>query len=189
MEKIKLNNAGYMYPMPMTLVGTSSEGRPNFMAVAWISRVNNQPPVLAAAINNRHLTNKAIRENKEFSVNIPGIDLLEKTDFCGLVSGKYTDKSGLFEVFHGELENAPMIKECPLCMECRLWETLEMPTNTLFLGEIVGMYAGEEFLTDGKPDIVKMNPFVLTMPDNGYRAVGEYLGAAWKAGLKLKNEG
>jgi len=39
---------------------------------------------------------------------------VEATDWCGLHSGKRTDKSKVFETFAGELENAPMIKACRL---------------------------------------------------------------------------
>jgi len=57
----------------------------------------------------------------------------------------------------------------------------------LFIGEIVGAYTEERFLTDGKPDIRKMKPLVLTMPDNQYWTVGEYAGQAWGEGKKLKS--
>ncbi len=76
-------------------------------------RVNLKPPLLAVALNKptslpRH------PENQTFSVNFPGANLMEKADYCGLVSGHKVDKSGLFRVFYGELETAPLIEECPL---------------------------------------------------------------------------
>jgi flavin reductase (DIM6/NTAB) family NADH-FMN oxidoreductase RutF len=117
-------------------------------------------------------------------VNFPTADMVEKTDYCGLVSGKKADKSQVFEVFYGELKTAPMIRECPLCIECRLADICELPANDLFIGEIVGAYSEEQYLTDGKPDIKKMNPMVLTMPDNRYWTVGGYAGKAWGEGKK-----
>jgi flavin reductase (DIM6/NTAB) family NADH-FMN oxidoreductase RutF len=96
------------------------------------------------------------------------------------------DKSGLFRVFYGELETAPLIEECPLGLECRLYQVVELPANDLFIGEIVAAYADEDCLTDGRPDILKINPLVLTMPDNNYWTVGEQAGQAWQAGKKLK---
>jgi flavin reductase (DIM6/NTAB) family NADH-FMN oxidoreductase RutF len=105
-----------------------------------------------------------------------------QTDYCGLVSGWETDKSGVFEAFYGELETAPMIEECPLCMECKLFDAILLPSHHLLLGEVVATYADKECLTDGKPDVQKMNPFVLTMPDNTYWSVGEEAGKAWFIG-------
>jgi len=189
MAKVNLGANAYIYPMPVTLVGATVEGRANFMAVGWVMRVNRQPPLLAVALNKAHFTPVGIRQHRAFSVNFPGADLMEKTDYCGLVSGRQVDKSGLFRVFYGELETAPLIEECPLGLECRLYEVVELPVNDLFIGEIVAAYASEDCLTDGQPDILKINPLMLTMPDNHYWTVGERAGKAWAAGKKIKQAG
>ncbi|MDM8548685.1 flavin reductase family protein [Desulfobacterales bacterium HSG2] len=186
MEKINIGNNAFIYPMPVTLVGATVQGKANFMTVGWVTRVNAKPAMLAVGLNKAHYTPTGIREAKTFSVNFPSADMVEKTDYCGLVSGRKTDKSDVFEVFYGELKTAPMIRECPLCIECKLTEICELPTNNLFIGEIAAAYTEEKFLTDGKPDVKKINPLVLTMPDNSYWTVGEYAGKAWGEGKKLK---
>lgn len=185
MGMTRIDNNVSIYPMPVVLAGAVVGEQANFLAVGWISRVNSQPPILAMALNKRHFTNGGIREHKEFSVNVPGVDLLEKVDYCGLVSGRDADKSKLFNVFYGKLRAAPLIRECPLCMACTLVETVSLPSNDLFIGEIVEAYAEEGCLTAGSPDISKMQPFTLTMPDNTYWKVGEKAGKAWEAGRKL----
>ena len=187
MEKIKIDSNAFVYPMPMALVGSVVNGKANFMALGWISRVNFKPPMIGIALG-PHYTNKGIAENKAFSVNIPGISLIDKTDYCGLVSGRNTDKSGVFEVFYGDVRGAPLIKECPVCMACRLYDEIRLPFNTLFVGEIVEVYSEERYLTDGNPDIKKINPFTLTMPDNNYWEVGNNAGKAWSTGKKLKKK-
>ena len=88
MGKIRINANVFMYPMPVVLVGAIVMGKPNFMAVGWISRVNANPPMLAIGINKAHHTSKGIKENETFSVNIPSADMLDRVDHCGLVSGK-----------------------------------------------------------------------------------------------------
>jgi flavin reductase (DIM6/NTAB) family NADH-FMN oxidoreductase RutF len=184
-DKVNIGTNAFVYPMPMTLVGATVEGRANFMAVAWVSRVNRTPPMIGVALNKRHHTPTGIREHGTFSINIPGADLMVQTDYCGLVSGRETDKSGVFEVFYGELKTAPMIEQCPLCLECRWVETVPLPTNHLFIGEIVAAYAVEDCLVDGKPDVGKIRPFVLTMPDNNYWTVGQHAGKAWSVGREF----
>ncbi|MBF0546009.1 MAG: flavin reductase family protein [Candidatus Riflebacteria bacterium] len=181
MEKIKIGKNAFVYPMPMALVGSVVNGKENFMAVGWISRVNFSPAMIGISLG-PHFTNKGIEEGKEFSVNIPGISMMEKTDHCGLVSGANTDKSKFFEVFYGDLKNAPLIKECPICIACKLFSAVKLPSNTLYIGEIVEAYSEERYLTDGKPDVKKINPFSLTMPDNNYWEVGNNVGKAWNVG-------
>jgi flavin reductase (DIM6/NTAB) family NADH-FMN oxidoreductase RutF len=156
------------------------------MALGWLSRVNASPPLLGAGLGKHHYTIRGIEEAETFSINYPSAGMMEVTDYCGMVSGDKVDKAGLFEVFYGELKNAPMIEGCPLCLECRLVEKHEYATNTWFVGEIVGAYAEQRCLKDGKPDIKKMNPLLLTMPDNSYWTVGEYAGKAWGAGKDYK---
>jgi len=188
MEKIAIDANAFIYPMPVALAGAQVDAKPNFLAVSWVSRVNYQPPLIAVALGKAHYTNAGINENKTFSVNIPGEDLVRLTDYCGLVSGRQADKSKLFEVFYGRLKSAPMIKECPLCMECRLVEKVVLASNELFIGEICAAYCDEKFLTEGKPDVRKLKPFTLTMPDNNYWAMGGLIARAWSAGKDMPDK-
>lgn len=171
--------------MPVVLVGTQVGGKANFMTVGWCARANANPPMVVCGIGNHHYTPKGIEETKTFSVNIPSSHLLEKTDYCGLVSGEKVDKSRVFDVFYGSLKTAPMIKECPVTLECRLVQAVPLATNTLFIGEIAGAYADGNVIKDKKPDFSVIDPLFLTMPDNRYWTLGNYAGDAWSAGKKL----
>jgi flavin reductase (DIM6/NTAB) family NADH-FMN oxidoreductase RutF len=184
MEKMQIGQNFFM-PMPVILVGTQVNGKANFMTVGWCSRANAAPPMIVCGIGNHHYTPKGIAETKTFSVNIPSSDLLEKTDYCGLVSGEKTDKSHVFDVFYGSLKTAPMIEECPVTLECRLFQTVPLSTNTLFIGEIAGVYADGRVMKEGKPDFPEIDPLFLTMPDNRYWTLGKYAGNAWSAGKNL----
>jgi flavin reductase (DIM6/NTAB) family NADH-FMN oxidoreductase RutF len=185
MEKQQLGN-NFFIPMPVVLVGTQVHGKENFMAVGWCARVNGSPPMVACGINNSHYTPDGIRETGTFSINIPSSTLLEKTDYCGIASGKKVDKSKVFDVFYGKLETAPMIRECPVSLECRLVQAVPLPTHSLFIGEIVGVYADGNVIRDGKPDFPMIDPLFLTMPDNRYWTLGRHAGDAWSAGKNLK---
>jgi flavin reductase (DIM6/NTAB) family NADH-FMN oxidoreductase RutF len=189
MEKTELGANIFLYPMPVTLLGTVLQGRVNFMTLGWVTRVNASPPMLAVAVSKSHATPEGIREQGTFSVNIPHTGMKEKVDYCGLVSGLSTDKSDIFEIFYGKTGTAPMIAECPLCIECRLSGTVDLPTNTLFIGNIVESFSEERYLTGGHPDIKKINPLLLTMPDNGFWSVGERTGTAWADGKNYRTRG
>jgi flavin reductase (DIM6/NTAB) family NADH-FMN oxidoreductase RutF len=185
MKKIRIDPNTFI-PMPVTLVGTLVDGKPNFMAVGWVSRVNAAPPYIAVGIYKGHYTPAGIEQNHTFSVNFPGTALLVETDYCGIVSGRKVDKSKIFDLFYGELKTAPMIEQCPLCLECRLTDVHELPSNKLFIGEIVTSYTEKKYLTNGQPDYEKMDAMILTMPDNKYRTIGKVAGDAWSAGKKMR---
>jgi len=133
MVKMKLDDGDFGYPMPVTLVGATVDGKPNFMAVAWVSRVNYSPTYLAIAIGRKHHTTRGIEEHGTFSVNLPGRDLVVPTDYVGIYSGAEVDKAEIFDVFYGELETAPMAEGCPLCAEYRVAHKLELPGDYLYV--------------------------------------------------------
>ena len=188
MGKVIVKKSLFCLPWTQTILGTTFKGKVNFMALDWVTRVNFSPPMLGICVGKQHATHEAILDTKEFSVNVPSVDMMEITDYAGLVSGKQVDKSGLFEVFHGELKKAPMIKSCPVTIECRVVETVDLPTNDFFIGEMINIYSEEKYLTDEKPDYEKIKPFLLTMPDNTFWSLGSPIGKAWNAGKKLKEE-
>jgi flavin reductase (DIM6/NTAB) family NADH-FMN oxidoreductase RutF len=184
MDKIKIAN-NFFIPMPVVLVGTQVSGKANFMAVGWCSRANSAPPMILCGIGNHHYTPKGINETGTFSVNLPSSDLMEKVDYCGIVSGEKSDKSRIFNVFYGSLKTAPMIRECPVTVECRLVQSVPLPTNTIFIGEIGDVYADESMIEDGKLNFAVIDPLLLTMPDNRYWTLGKEAGKAWSAGRNL----
>lgn len=182
MDKREIDRQVFVYPMPMVVVGADIGDRPNFMPVAWVTRVSAREPWIAVAMNKVHATNEGIREHGEFGLSVPSCGMLAEVDHLGLVSGKREDKSHAFTVTRGRLAHAPMAGECRLTMECRVVRTVDLETHELFVGEVAGAYADDDVLTDGSPDVGKLEPFVLTMPDNRYWSVGAQCGRAWSDG-------
>jgi flavin reductase (DIM6/NTAB) family NADH-FMN oxidoreductase RutF len=78
-----------------------------------------------------------------------------------------------------------MIRECSVNLECKVVQTLEFPGEVAFIGEIVAAYVDEACLTDGKPDIKKLDPLLFSYRDNHYLRVGEPIGRAWSVGKRL----
>ncbi len=155
-NKVDLGAQVAPYPMPVVLVCANVKGKANFLAIAWFMEAAISPPKVAVALNKAHYTNQGIKENKTFSVNIPTEDLVKATDYCGLVSGSEADKSGIFDVFYGKVETAPMITECPVNLECRLDKVIDNGSNEMFIGNILSTFTEERYLTAGAVDIKKV---------------------------------
>ncbi len=186
--KIDIGSQGFLYPMPMVLVGVDLDSGPTFMPVAWVNRVQMNPPRVVLGMNKEHATNEGVRVNWQFSLCLPTRGLIAVTDWCGMHSAnEAVDKAEVFTVWRGNLDHAPMIAECPLCLECRLEQTVDLGSHELFVGEVISTWCDENALTAGNPDIEKMEPFTLTMPDNRYWAVGEFLGKAWSIGREFEH--
>jgi len=172
----------------MVLVGANVRGKANFLAVAWVTMAAYNPLKIAIALSKAHYTNSGIKDNKTFSICIPSEEMLEVTDYCGLVSGSKTDKSKVFDVFYGELKTAPMIAECPVNLECRLDKVIDNGSNEMFIGDIMATYTEDRYLTNRVVDMKKTRPFMLSQNDTRYYALGESKANAWNAGKNYKSK-
>jgi flavin reductase (DIM6/NTAB) family NADH-FMN oxidoreductase RutF len=186
MEKITLGPMPYISVMPTLLVGANVKGTPNYMTAAWATVACMAPPMVCVAINKGRYTAKGIEENRTFSLNVPSTEQVVETDHCGLVSGAKEEKSGVFTSFYGKLETAPLIEECPVNIECRLFQSVDVGSHLLFIGEVVEVHADSACVTDGKPDITKVNPIVYAQA--AYFGVGSLVEKAFSAGLKYRKE-
>jgi len=197
MTKNKILPGSYVFPTPVVLVGANVNAKPNFNAIGWVCALEFGPPLISISSNQQHYNNIGIKENQTFSVNTPSVDMVEISDYCGMKSGKKVDKSELFDVFYGELKTAPMIKEAPLNLECKVIHTVDTTEianakngHDIFIGEVVQAYAEDKYLTKGALDVAKINPFVLSNSMNkmNYYKIGDELGRAWRVGRNYKKE-
>jgi len=186
MEKITLGPMPYMSVMPAVLVGADVKGKPNYMTAAWATVACMAPPMVCVAINKIRYTAIGIEENKTFSLNVPSETQVVETDHCGLVSGVKEDKNGVFRSFYGKLKTAPMAEECPVNIECKLFKSVECGSHLLYIGEVVEIHADKSCLTDGKPDVKKINPIVYAQMT--YFGVGNQVGPAFSAGKKYQKK-
>jgi flavin reductase (DIM6/NTAB) family NADH-FMN oxidoreductase RutF len=109
-----------------------------------------------------------------------------ETDHCGLVSGTQEDKSGVFRSFYGKLKTAPLAEECPVNIECKLFKSVDCGSHLLYIGEVVEIHADTSCVTDGKPDITKINPILYAQAR--YFGVGKQVGEAFSAGKKYRKK-
>lgn len=165
-------------PYIAVLAGATVNGKPNYATIGAYGVVS-QKPVLYISLKNSHYTTKGVVENGFFSVNIPSSEAIEKTDYCGTVSGNKVDKSIIFESFYDEAGRAPMIKECPVNYLCKVIQAIPIYDFTMFLGEIVAAYANEDCLENGKPNALQVKPTILM--DTGYYDVNQRVGSIFKA--------
>jgi Conserved protein/domain typically associated with flavoprotein oxygenases, DIM6/NTAB family len=150
----------YMSVMPVVLVGANVQGKPNYMTAAWATVACMVPPMVCVAVNKGRYTARGIEENGTFSLNVPSVPQVIPADYCGLITGAQEDKSGVFHSFYGTLGTAPLAEECPVNIECRLFQSVDCGSHLLRIGEVVEIHADPSCLTEGKLDITKINPII-----------------------------
>jgi len=172
-----------LYPMPVVIVGAMDGDRENFATIAHVGIFNyGQPQFISIGLHKSHHSNECIKRSQAFSVCLPTEDMVVETDHVGIVSGKREDKSKVFTTFFSEAKNAPMVKECPVCMDCRLHEVLDYKTHEVLVGEILSTFAEESVLTEGRIDMRKLRPLLFDMGSKQYWGLGQPIGKCWDVG-------
>mgnify|MGYP002225426387 CR=1 FL=1 len=127
-------------------------------------------------------------EKRHFHSKHGGCGSYDSLRLCGNVSGnKEPDKFAKagFTAEKSEKVDAPIIKELPICVECKL-KSYDKETCRL-VGEIVNVSVDERVLDkNGNVDVVKAAPITFDPFNNAYIRLGEKVGDAFKAGAALK---
>jgi len=174
-----------LYPTPVTIVGTVVQGRINWVNIAHIGIIALD--CIMVSINKSHFSSEGVKANKTASVNLVTEEMLVKADYVGLVSGRSIDKSEVFEYFNGTLENAPLIRESPVSMECEVIHNYETEQHNHFVLKVVNTYAEERVLDqNGKIDFEKVKPILFEMSTRSYLSTGKKLAKCWDIGKSMK---
>ncbi len=191
MSKVKLGAVPLVYPIPIVLVGAIVDGVANFTEVGDCAVMGIHPALVTVSLSATHHTTKGIDATGAFSINLPSSQMLSLADYCGMVSGRDVDKSVLFETFQGEQTDAPLIRDCPVGLECRVLEVVQVKHRRLFIAEVVECYVSPQFVetVDGKhqiADLFKLDPILYAL-DNRYYRIGNVIGTGYSEGHRHKD--
>jgi len=191
--KLSLAPKTILLPSPVLIIGTyGSDGKPNMMNAAWGGIASSKPPCISVSLREATLSYHNVIQTEAFTINIPSEKYLKEADFVGIVSGRDFDKfkeTGLTPE-RSKLVNAPVVKEFPYTLECKLVEEINLGSHTMFIGEIVGMVADSEVLNPKQlPDIEKVRPMLFgSLGSMAYYKIGDKLGDAFSIGNELKQK-
>ena len=167
-----------LYPLPAVMVSvTDGKGKDNIITVAWAGTVCTNPPMVSISVRPERFSYQMIRDTGEFVINLTTEELAFATDYCGVKSGKDGDKfreMGLTRE-KADIIKAPMIKESPVSIECKVKEIKELGSHHMFIAEVVAVHADEKYMDENNRfDLNKAKPLVYSH--------GEYMGTGKKIG-------
>ena len=120
-------------------ITTTMDGeRPVGCVTNSVMQITSSPATIAVSVNHDNYTNACIRKNGHFAVSI----LTETSDASligtfGFHSSRDTDK--FKDVSCKMLEGLPVINDASGCIVCKVIDTMDTATHTVFLGEIIAM--------------------------------------------------
>ena len=167
-----------LYPLPAVMVSvTDGQGNDNIITVAWTGTICTNPPMVYISVRPSRYSYKMLKKTGEFVINLTTEELAFATDYCGVRSGRDVDK---FKEAHltkepAQFVKAPMIKESPISIECRVTEVKELGSHHMFLAEVLAVHAQQEYID-------KNNKFQLNKAKPIVYSHGEYLGTGKSLG-------
>ena len=130
-------------PVPAVMVSCrdkADDAKPNIITIAWVGTVNSDPPMVSISVQKRRYSYDMIVNSGEFVVNLVGVKQCKDMDYCGVKSGRDTDKWADCRYTPVPVEGidyAPAIAECPGYLGCRVRQTIELGSHVMFIGEVV----------------------------------------------------
>lgn len=178
MPKQFWKGSALLAPVPAVLVSCGTAEKPNILTIGWTGIVCTRPAMTYISVRPERFSHDIIKENGEFVINLTTAAMVRETDFCGVKSGRDTNKAEVcgFHFTPAEKVSAPLIEECPVSLECRVTEEKLLGSHTMFLAEIVGVDVDEKYIDgSGRLDLQKCG--LAAYAHGEYFALGEKIGS------------
>ena len=179
LEREVWKGGNMLYPVPVGLIGVRGKnGEKNLFTVAWTGTICTNPPMVSISVRPERYSYQMLVDTGEFSLNLSNASLARAVDYCGVKSGRDTDKwkaTSLTPV-DGELIAAPLVGESPISMECKIVEKKVLGSHTIFMAEVLRVHAAKRYM-DYKNSfrLDKSNPIVYSHGE--YYTLGKKVGS------------
>jgi flavin reductase (DIM6/NTAB) family NADH-FMN oxidoreductase RutF len=177
MSKVTWKPGTFLYPLPAVMVSCGTMEKSNIITVAWTGIINTNPAMVYISVRPTRHSYNIIKESGEFVINLTTKDLARATDWCGVKTGAKVDKFKEMKLTkeRAEFVKAPMIKECPVSVECRVKEVKELGSHHMFMAEVLAIHADEKYIDDkGAFDISKCD--LMAYLNGHYYSMGKKIG-------------
>jgi len=175
-----LKPATILYPTPVVLATSVDEaGKPNVCTLAASGILSGNPPHVSISIRPSRYSHSLISRTKEYVINIPTASIVKEVDYCGVVSGRTIDKFNVTKLTPIEAKTVqpPIIKECPVSLECKVKDTINLGSHSVFVGEVVNLSVDENVFGQSKNiTYEKLKPITWNPITEEYHSLGERLG-------------
>lgn len=178
MPKIKWKGSTLLAPVPPVLVTCFDGEKPNVLTVAWTGILSSQPPKTYISVRPERYSHDIIEKTREFAINLTTASLVRAADFCGVRSGRDTDKFDACKLTTEEAStiSAPLIAQSPLSIECRVTDIIRLGSHDMFIADIVAVDVNEDLID--KAGRLHLEGCSLAAYAHGeYFALGKKLGA------------
>ncbi|MBS9720625.1 flavin reductase family protein [Tianweitania sp. BSSL-BM11] len=152
-------------PRPIGWISTkSSDGQVNLAPYSFFNALSGNPPLIWFSSEGAKDSSSFAEDSGEFVANLVSRDLVEAMNRSSVDAPRGTnefDYAGL-TMAPSRFVGAPRVAEAHAALECKVTEIFRPKTldgtitnSHVVIGQVVGVYLDDAYLTDGLFDIVK----------------------------------
>ena len=167
----------FIYPIPAVMVSCGTMEKSNIITVAWTGILNTNPAIVYISVRPTRYSYNLIKEQGEFVINLTTKDLVRATDWCGVKTGAKVDKFKEMKLHKEKAQfvKAPLIKESPVSIECKVKDIIKLGSHDMFVAEVLSIDADEKYIDEkGTFDISKCD--LIAYANGGYYPLGKKIG-------------
>ena len=177
MSKVIWKPGTFIYPIPAVMVTCGTIEKSNIITVAWTGILNTNPAMCYISVRKERYSHDIIKENGEFVISLTTENLSYATDWCGVKSGKNVDKFKEMKLTKEKANfvKAPLIKESPVSVECKVKEIVPLGSHDMFVAEVLSIDVDEKYIDEkGAFDISKCD--LIAYSNGHYYCLGKKIG-------------
>lgn len=180
--KYSIKPSALLQPVPVILLCVSDGEAVNVTTLGDVAVAGLNPPLVYVSTNDGHFSTELIDRAGTFSVNVPGADMLDRVDYCGMVSGRDADKARLFSMEH--TEGVPTLSECPISLVCETVSRTQVQQRVIYIASVQATLVQQDLLVDGKLDLSGLQAVYYGL-DNRYYSGGDAIGKGYAEGKNI----
>jgi len=129
------------------LLSSGHKGKKNIITIGMFAYFSGKPTLVGVGIAPSRYSFDLIRQSGEYVVNAVDEKFMEAVRVCGEKSGREVDKFELAKLTpeKGVKVNAPLIKESPVSIECKVVKEIEAGDHVWFIGEVLAVHVREGY--------------------------------------------
>lgn len=188
MSKVVWKGGTLLSPVPPVMVSCGDMEKSNIITIAWTGILNSNPPKTYISVRPQRHSFEIIKNTKEFVINLTPATLVKEADYCGIYTGAKVDKfeKCKFTKTEASTVGCPLIEECPMNLECKVTDIVELGSHYMFIADITAINVDETLLgEDGKLHLEKA--CLAAFAHGEYFELGKKIGSFGFSVKKKKN--
>lgn len=179
MTKVSWKPGTMIYPLPAVLISCGSTPEEyNLLTISWVGTICTNPPMCYISVRPERHSYDIIKRNMEFVINLTNEEMAYATDWCGVKSGKDHNKFAEMKLTpaKSDLIQAPIVKESPLSIECRVKEIIPLGSHDMFIAEVVNVQADSRYINQETGEFKLSEAKLIAYSHGHYHKLGEEIG-------------